>query len=121
MPASDKVPSPLKFLGYIPGEPGKLTYHKDIVRYLEALDKASDRVTLMKIGKTEEGRDMVALAIADEATIKNLDKYKADHRAADRSAQAARTRRRSSSSRPASRSTTRWAASTRRRPAAPRC
>ncbi len=23
MPASDKVPSPLKFLGYIPGEPGK--------------------------------------------------------------------------------------------------
>ena len=41
MPASDKVPSPLKFLGYIPGEPGKLTYHKDIVRYLDALDKAS--------------------------------------------------------------------------------
>ena len=33
MPASDKVPSPLKFLGYVPGEPGKLTYHKDIVRY----------------------------------------------------------------------------------------
>ena len=48
MPASDKVPSPLKFLGYIPGEPGKLTYHKDIVRYLEALDKASDRVTMLQ-------------------------------------------------------------------------
>ena len=76
MPASDKVPSPLKFLGYIPGEPGKLTYHKDIVRYLEALDKASDRVTMMKIGETDEGRDMVAVAIADEATIRNLDKYR---------------------------------------------
>ena len=76
LPASDKVPSPLKFLGYIPGEPGKLTYHKDIVRYMEALDKASDRVKMLKIGESEEGRDMVALAIADEATIKNLDKYK---------------------------------------------
>ena len=76
MPASDKVPSPLKFLGYIPGEPGKLTYHKDIVRYLEALDKASDRVTMMKIGESDEGRDMVAVVVADEATIKNLDKYR---------------------------------------------
>src|SRR6476620_3428784 len=76
MPASEKVPSPLKFLGYIPGEPGKMTYHKDIVRYLDALDKASDRVTMMKIGETDEGRDMVAVAIADEATIRNLDKYR---------------------------------------------
>ena len=30
-----------------------------------------------KIGQTEEGRDQVVLAIADEATIKQLDKYKA--------------------------------------------
>jgi hypothetical protein len=76
MPVSDSVPSPLKFLGYIPGEPGKVTYHADIVRYLEALDKASDRVTLWRIGKSDEGRDMVSVAIADEATIKQLDKYK---------------------------------------------
>ena len=76
MPASDKVPSPLKFLGYIPGEPGKLTYHKDIVRYLDALDKASDRVAMFKIGVSDEGRDMFAVAVADEATIKQLDKYR---------------------------------------------
>ena len=76
MPASDKVPSPLKFLGYIPGEPGHLTYHKDIARYLEALDKASDRVTMFKIGLSDEGRDMYAVAVADESTIKKLDKYR---------------------------------------------
>jgi hypothetical protein len=76
MPASATVPSPLKFLGYVPGEPGHLTYHADIVRYYEALEKASPRVKLFRIGKSEEGRDMVALAIADEATIKQLDKYK---------------------------------------------
>ncbi len=76
MPASDTVPSPLKFLGRIPGKPGELTYAKDINRYYEALAKASPRAKFWKIGQTEEGRDMVVLAIADEATIKNLDQYK---------------------------------------------
>ena len=76
MPASDSVPSPLKFLGRIPGKPGELTYAKDIHRYYEALAKASPRAKFWKIGQTEEGRDQVILAIADEATIKDLAKYK---------------------------------------------
>jgi hypothetical protein len=76
LPADPKVPSPLKFLGYVPGENGKLTYHADVVRYLDALQKASPRVKMWNIGKTEEGRDMVAVAIADEATIRNLQHYK---------------------------------------------
>ena len=76
MPASDTVPSPLKFLGRIPGKPGELTYAKDIHRYYEALAKASPRAKFWKIGQTEEGRDQVILAIADEATIRDLDKYK---------------------------------------------
>src|SRR5262245_4290591 len=74
MPASDTVPSPLKYLGRIPGTPGELTYAKDIHRYYEALAKASPRARLWKIGQTEEGRDMVILAISDEATIKQLDR-----------------------------------------------
>ena len=76
MPASDTVPSPLKFFGRIPGTPGELTYAKDINRYYEALAAASPRVKFFKLGQTEEGRDQVLLAIADEATIKDLDKYK---------------------------------------------
>lgn len=76
LPASSTVPSPLKFFNRVIGEPGHLTYYKDILRYLEAIDKASDRVTMWTIGKSDEGRDMVALAIADEATIRSLDKYK---------------------------------------------
>jgi hypothetical protein len=76
MPASDTVPSPLKFLGRIPGKPGELTYAKDINRYFEALAKASPRAKFWTIGKTEEGRDQVILAIADEATIRDLDKHK---------------------------------------------
>ncbi len=76
LPASDTVPTPLKFLGRVVGQPGELTYAKDIHRYYEALAKASPRARFWKIGTTEEGRDIVALAIADEATIKSLDKYK---------------------------------------------
>jgi len=76
MPASDAVPSPLKFFGRIPGKPGELTYAKDIYRYYEALANASPRAKFWKIGQTEEGRDQVILAIADEATIRDLDKYK---------------------------------------------
>ena len=120
MPASDKVPSPLKFLGYVPGEPGQHDVPQGHRPILDALEKASPRVKMFRIGKSEEGRDMVALAIADEATIKQLDKYKqitaqlTDPRKLPR-------RRPGSSSRPASRSTTPPAASIRRRPAAPRC
>src|ERR671912_615962 len=76
LPASETVPTPLKVLGKIVGTPGELTYSKDIYRYYEAIDKASDRIAMWKIGKSEEGRDMVVLAVADEATIKQIDKYK---------------------------------------------
>jgi hypothetical protein len=76
LPASDSLPTPLEFFGRIVGTPGELTYAKDIYRYYDALDKASDRISVWRIGKTEEGRDMVLLAVADEGTIRQIDKYK---------------------------------------------
>ena len=77
LPASSTVPSPLAFHGRIVGTPGELTYAKDIHRYLSAVDEASDRATMWVIGKSEEGRDMVVIAIADEETIRDLERYKA--------------------------------------------
>jgi hypothetical protein len=77
LPASDKVPTPLKFLGHIAGQPGYLTYAKDIHAYMKAVaDAAPTRTRFWTIGKTEEGRDQIVLAVASEATIKELDKYK---------------------------------------------
>ncbi|HEX7024605.1 MAG TPA: M14 family zinc carboxypeptidase, partial [Gemmatimonadales bacterium] len=76
LPASNTVPSPLKFLGRVVGQTGELTYARDIERYYAALDRASARVSMWKIGTTEEGRDIVLLAVADEATIRDLEKYK---------------------------------------------
>lgn len=79
LPASDKVPTTLNFKGIerVVGEPGYLTYAADIHRYLKAVaDAAPTRAKFWTIGKTEEGRDIVILAIANEETIKNLDQYK---------------------------------------------
>ncbi len=76
LPASATVPTPLKFLGHIVGAPDELTYYKDIKRYFEALAKASPRARLFTIGTSEEGREMIVMAIADETTVKTLDKYK---------------------------------------------
>jgi hypothetical protein len=77
LPASSTVPTPLKFLGHIVGAPGIVDHAADIHRYLEAVAKAAPaRARFWKIGKTEEGRDMVLLAIADEKTIASLDRYK---------------------------------------------
>src|SRR3954451_22928727 len=71
LPASATVPSPLKFFGNrMPGMPGELTYSKDIQRYYDALAKAAPgRAKFWTIGKSEEGRDLYVLVIADEATI----------------------------------------------------
>ncbi len=75
LPASDTVPTPEKVLGYVIGTPNKLTYTKDIYRYLRELEKASKRVKLFSIGRSEEGREMLLVAISDEANLAKLDRY----------------------------------------------
>jgi hypothetical protein len=76
LPASSTVPTPLTFHGRIVGTPGELTYAKDIQRYFEALDQASPRMRTWTIGQSEEGRDMIVLAVSSEANIADLDRYK---------------------------------------------
>ena len=76
LPASATVPTPLAFLGHIAGAPDRLTYAEDVHAYLRALAAASPRVKVFTIGRSEEGREMVVVAIADEATIAALDRYR---------------------------------------------
>ncbi|HSE39327.1 MAG TPA: M14 family zinc carboxypeptidase, partial [Acidobacteriota bacterium] len=76
LPASDTVPSPLKHHGYVAGAADKLTYAEDVYRYMRALDDASPRVKVFSIGKSEEGREMILVAIADDKTIAELDRYR---------------------------------------------
>ena len=76
LPASDKVPSPDKVLGYVIGTPEKLTYTKDINRYMRELEKASPRVKVVAIGLSDEGREVLAVLVSDEANIAKLDRIK---------------------------------------------
>jgi len=76
LPADTRVPTPLKVLGYVPGTVGHLSYVADITRYFRALDDASPRVKVFDLGKSDEGRPMIVAAIADSATIAQLDHYR---------------------------------------------
>jgi hypothetical protein len=77
LPSSSRVPTPLQTLGYVPGTIGRLAYSAEAAKYYRAVDAASDRVQVVSLGKSEEGREMVMGIIADEATIAGLDEYKA--------------------------------------------
>lgn len=73
LPASKNVPTPKAVIGDIAGAPGKLPYAEEVYQYMRLLEKASPRVKVFSIGKTEEGREMIAVAIASEALIAKLD------------------------------------------------
>ncbi|MHB1056398.1 MAG: M14 family zinc carboxypeptidase [Rhodanobacter sp.] len=73
LPASASVPTPDKVLGHIAGAPDYLPYSADVYRYFRVLAAASPRVKVFPIGKTEEGREMIAVAVADESLLAGLD------------------------------------------------
>ena len=76
LPDSSTVPSPRKFLGRIPGAPGELVDSAKAFAYCRALAAASPRVRVYTIGRSEEGRDILMLAIADEKGIEALSQLK---------------------------------------------
>ncbi|HET9013790.1 MAG TPA: hypothetical protein VFN38_18325, partial [Gemmatimonadaceae bacterium] len=67
LPASTTVPTPLKVLGYVPGTIARLAYVEELNRYFRAVEKASPRVKVFSMGKTEEGREMIVAVVSDEA------------------------------------------------------
>ena len=78
LPASPSVPSPRAFLHRIPGAPGEFVNSSTAYAYARALAAASPRVRVFTIGKSEEGREIVLMAIADEKGIEALDRLKRD-------------------------------------------
>jgi len=77
LPASPNVPTPKMVLGDVAGAPGKLPYAADVYKYMRLLEKASPRVKVFSIGTTEEGREMIAVAIASESLLAKLDENRA--------------------------------------------
>ena len=76
LPVTDRVPSPKDVLGHHIGAPRKLTYYTEILRYYRALAEESPRVSIMSVGRTDENRELVVVAIGSEDTIQNLERYR---------------------------------------------
>lgn len=77
LPASSKVPTPKTVLGDVAGAPNKLPYSTEVYLYMRTLEQATPRVKVFSIGKTEEGREMIAVAVSSEANMAKLEENRA--------------------------------------------
>ncbi|HTD84440.1 MAG TPA: M14 family zinc carboxypeptidase, partial [Gemmatimonadaceae bacterium] len=78
LPASATVPTPKAVLGDIAGARNNLPYSKEVYTYMRMLAKATPRVKVYSIGTTEEGREMIAVAVASDSLMANLEQNKAN-------------------------------------------
>ena len=63
-------------MGFDPGDDRKLVEWPVLVRYFEALAKASDRVDYRELGKTTLGVPFIAVVISSPQNLKRLDYYR---------------------------------------------
>ncbi|MFI5175928.1 MAG: M14 family zinc carboxypeptidase [Terriglobia bacterium] len=77
LPASSTITAPDKFLGYVIGTPKKLTHVDKINAYMRELERtAPKRVKVLSIGKSEEGREMIAVVVSSEENMARLDELR---------------------------------------------
>lgn len=75
-PASNDLPSPLKHFGAIIGAPGIMHHTADIYGYYKILAENSDRMQMITVNTSEEGRPIHLLMISSAENLANLDTYK---------------------------------------------
>ena len=73
---SQNIPTPKEHFGFSIGDDYQLATYTQTEAYFKKLAAASDRVKLVNIGKTEEGRDQYMLIVSSPENIKKLDHYK---------------------------------------------
>jgi Zinc carboxypeptidase/Biotin-protein ligase, N terminal len=70
------LPSPEKFFGFQMGADRKLANWDKLLEYYQLLDKSSDKMQLVELGKSSESRPYVAIFISSPANLGKLDHYK---------------------------------------------
>ena len=73
---SQNIPTPKEHFGFNIGDDYQLATYTQTEAYFKKLAAASDRVKLVNIGKTEEGRSQYMLIVSSPENIKKLDRYK---------------------------------------------
>jgi hypothetical protein len=74
--SAQAVPTPESFFGFQMGADRKLANWDRLLEYYRVLDKASDRMQLVELGKSSEGRPYVAIFISSPANLGKLDHYR---------------------------------------------
>src|SRR5271168_694923 len=74
--ASAAVPTPESHFGHKIGIDNELLDWGKGVSYFQALEKSSDRIKFMELGKSVEGRAQIAAVISSPANIRNLEHYR---------------------------------------------
>ena len=75
-PAAPVIPTPRSIIGFDPGDDRKLAEWPVLVRYYQALARASDRVDFRELGKTTLGAPFVALVISSPQNLRQLDRFR---------------------------------------------
>jgi hypothetical protein len=70
------ITTPKQHFGFNIGDDYQLATYTQFVAYWQKLDKESDRMKVVEIGKTAEGRPHLMAIITSPENHKNLDKYK---------------------------------------------
>lgn len=71
------IPTPEQFFGYAMGS--QHTRHDKLVEYMRELDLFSDRVTVQKIGETNEHREQIIVTISTPENLKRLEEIRIEH------------------------------------------
>ena len=73
---SQVIPSPKEHFGFSIGDNYKLATYSQTESYFKKIASASDRVSMVNMGNTEEGRSQYMMIISSPENIKNLMRYK---------------------------------------------
>ena len=74
--AQSAIPTPVSILGHNPGDDFYLADYEDTIKYFHALAAATDRMKMITVGKSSEGKDIEAAIISSPANLAKLDDSK---------------------------------------------
>src|ERR1051326_3606743 len=70
------IPTPESVLGFRAGDDYKLATYDDALKYFRALERASNHVKLVEIGRTSEDRPWYMALISTPANLANIERYR---------------------------------------------
>jgi hypothetical protein len=76
LPAQARITGPVEALGFTPGDDYRLATYTQLTDWWRKLDAESDRLRLVSIGRTAEGRDQWMMIITAPANFARLDRLR---------------------------------------------